>query len=68
MTSQFKETKVEMSGAIDEILPIKCVCGHGAESWEFIISIYEEDPYACQECGREYYFTNKIKVFMKEKE
>jgi len=65
---RWKKTKVEFEGEIDgECLPIKCLCGHGGY-WNFFISIYQDDPYVCPECGREYYFKNAITVFVKEPE
>ena len=48
----------------DESLPItKCKCGHIFEPWHFIISIYDEDPYECPECGCKMFFRNKIKIY-----
>ena len=65
---EWKEIKVKFAGGIDEeSLPITCVCGYGGY-WEFPISVYPDDPYACPKCGREYYFKNDITVFVSEKE
>ncbi len=63
---EWKEVNVNFAGCIDaESLPITCVCGYG-DYWEFIISIYKDDPYKCPKCGREYYFKNDITVFVSE--
>ncbi len=46
-----------------EYLPLtRCVCGHTFEPWDEMISIYRDDPYACDYCGRKLYFIANIKV------
>ena len=55
---------VEYEGPDDECLPItKCVCGQKFRAWDFIISIYKEDPYECPKCGAKLYFANSIHVY-----
>jgi len=68
----FREVKfgeeIGSSGDIDgELLPIRCICGHG-NYWEFPISIYADDPNACPKCRRKYYFRYSVKVFCEEAE
>ena len=47
-----------------ELLPIvRCVCGKRFGMWEFIVSIYPDDPAVCKYCGRKLYFSNKITVY-----
>ena len=53
-------------GSIDgELLPLtKCVCGAKWSPWSGPgISIYEDSPNACPECGRKFYFAACIKVY-----
>jgi len=65
MCKKWIETEVDYAGDIDaELLPITCLCGHNIGYWEFAISIYPDDPYACPMCGRRYYFKNDITVFV----
>jgi len=48
----------------DEFLPItKCICGETFASWEFIISIYDENPSKCPKCGGTFYFRNAVRVY-----
>lgn len=57
--------QVEIGNPDDESLPIlKCVCGHRAAYWEWIISIYDDfllDP--CPNCGRRFYFRQQITIY-----
>jgi len=47
----------------DEILPLeKCVCGEEYILWDFVLSIYRENPTVCK-CGRKLYFRNKITIY-----
>jgi hypothetical protein len=56
--------EVDIGSIDDEHLPItKCVCGKIFEPWDFIISIYKDDPYSCPNCKRKLYFTNSIKIY-----
>ncbi len=58
--SKFEKAEVKITaGQDDEHLPIQCICGHGKKPWDFFISIYEDHPDKCPECGREYYFKGK---------
>ncbi len=61
-----KEVKVNLTaGRDDECQPIQCVCGYGKDPWSFNISIYENDPTECPECGRKYFFEGLgVKVFL----
>lgn len=55
---------VEFGNNDGECLPImRCVCGNEFYYWKFIISIYRDDPYHCDACGRGLYFTCAIRVF-----
>ena len=48
----------------DELLPLtECVCGARFDMWDMVISIYREDAYECDKCGRRLYFRNDIKVY-----
>ena len=49
----------------EELLPLlKCVCGKEFDSWGFTISIYSDgNATGCPECGRQFYFTNEIKIY-----
>ena len=52
-----------------ECLPItRCVCGATFPAWEFIIGIYDDEPYGCPKCGRKLYFSVSIRVFEKRDE
>jgi hypothetical protein len=47
-----------------ECLPIvECVCGQGFDNWDFIISIYSDNPDECPNCKRKLFFSNSIKVY-----
>lgn len=47
-----------------ELLPVRrCVCGQEFSYWEFVISIYRDNPYSCPECNRKFYFISNIRVF-----
>lgn len=47
----------------DEYIPInKCACGHKFGSWEFLLSVYKDDPKACPKCGTKYYFEQTIRI------
>lgn len=60
----WQETEVKVTGEVDgECLPIQCVCGHGKKYWSFVIDIGETNPTTCPKCGRNYYFSNSIKVY-----
>lgn len=60
--------KINVFQVDDECLTIQCICGYGKNPWEFVISIYEDFPEKCPECGRKYYFSNSIRVYVDEKE
>lgn len=63
----FKEVNVNISGGVDdEQCPIECICGHGKEYWSFVIGISKTDTEECPKCGRKYYFSNSIKIYMEE--
>lgn len=48
----------------DEVLPLtKCICGYEFYPWEYIISIYKDDPKKCKYCGAKLYFANSIQVY-----
>lgn len=41
----------------------KCVCGEEFGTWDFIISIYDDDPYSCPKCGRKFFWRQLVTVF-----
>jgi DNA-directed RNA polymerase subunit RPC12/RpoP len=48
----------------DECLPIvECACGHAFDPWEFVLSVYRDDPRECPNCGRKMFFQNEITVY-----
>lgn len=56
--------RVQFENNDDEYLPItKCVCGARFPSWEFMISIYDDTPYACPKCGAKLVFSFSIAVY-----
>ena len=68
MKRKYKKVSVAFQGDIDgEHQPIQCLCGYGGY-WDFVISIYPDDSETCPECGRQYYFSNKISVYCKDKD
>jgi len=69
--SEFRGVEVECGPINDEVMPIKCICGYGSNpgsTWDFIISIDKDDLDECPNCGRKYYFENRVKVMMMEPE
>ena len=60
--------EVEFDLPDDEHLPFtRCACGHRFKPWNFIIGVERDYPKPCPNCGRELYFTIRIKVYEKEK-
>ena len=60
-------TQVDFQNNDDECLPLtKCVCGKTFEPWEHILSIYEDSPKECPNCGRKLFFRIGIRVFQVE--
>jgi len=56
--------KVSFQNNDDEALPLtKCVCGKEFRPWDFIISIYDEDPAQCPECGAKLFFELNVNVY-----
>lgn len=56
--------QVDFGNSDDESLPLtKCVCGKKFEYWEFVLSIYEDSPNKCPNCGRKLFFRNSIRVY-----
>ena len=41
----------------------KCVCGDESDQWDFVMSIYPDDPAKCPKCGRKFYFSCSVTVF-----
>ena len=67
MTDRDVTDQVGFGNNDDECLPItKCVCGATFPAWEFFISIYDDEPYKCPECGLGLYFSLRIRVYAKE--
>ena len=57
-------SKVMFSNNDGELLPItECICGQKFNFWEFAISIYEDSPDVCCNCGRKLFFSNTITVY-----
>ena len=52
-------------GDIDgESIPLtKCACGQHYDSWQFIVSIYRNDPVECINCHRKLYCSIEVKVY-----
>jgi len=49
----------------DESLPLtKCVCGEKFRLWDFILSVYRDDPHECPRCRRRMYFRPSIRVYV----
>lgn len=62
-------SQVDFLNNDDELLPItKCVCGEEFDSWEFCVSIYENEAHSCPKCGRKFFFRLGIRVFEVEEE
>jgi len=40
----------------------QCKCGAEFKPWDFILTIYEDDPRQCPECGRMLYFSVKVTI------
>jgi len=56
--------KVVFGGIDGESLPLlKCVCDRTFEYWDNVISIYRETTGGCPNCGRRFYFTNKVTIY-----
>lgn len=56
--------KVDFGNIDDEFLPIhQCVCGTRFNNWEFDISVYDDMPYECPQCGAKLYFKSIVKVY-----
>lgn len=56
---------VKVGNNDDELLPLfKCVCGKKYGGWgSATLGVYEDSPWQCDECGRQLFFRNSIKVF-----
>ena len=47
-----------------ECLPLlKCVCGKRFQYWDCIIHMDRDFAHKCDECGRQLYFRNSIRVY-----
>ena len=56
--------QVSFGNSDDEMLPLtKCICGERFQEWNFIISIYKDEPRECPMCGRRYFFTTSTRVY-----
>jgi DNA-directed RNA polymerase subunit RPC12/RpoP len=56
--------QVDFENNDDEFLPLtKCVCGHRFHAWDFMLSIYDNDPHECPHCGAKLFFSNAIRVY-----
>jgi len=49
----------------DEVMPLTgCLCGAKWPAWSGpYISIYEDTPYACPECGRKFYWQARYTIW-----
>ena len=64
MTKEDVTAQVDYGDVDAESLPLtKCVCGARFPAWEEIISIYEEHPWTCPQCGIKLVFANTIHVY-----
>lgn len=55
---------VDFDNPDDESLPMtKCVCGEKFPVWNWSISIYDDNPTHCPECGRKFFFRQAIRVY-----
>ena len=60
-------SQVDFHNNDDECLPItQCVCGEKFPAWSFVISIYEDTPKECPNCGAKLFFRLGIQVFQVE--
>jgi DNA-directed RNA polymerase subunit RPC12/RpoP len=56
--------KVDFDWADGESLPItKCVCGAEFKTWDFHISIYQEDATKCPKCSRKLFWKPFVQVW-----
>ncbi len=56
--------QVDFRNPDDELLPVtKCVCGAEFNTWMFNISIYDDQPTKCPQCGRKFVFHQIIRVY-----
>lgn len=61
--------QVDFGSVDDECSYItKCMCGHKFDSWDFLISIYDDTLGKCPYCGRKFYFSNSVRVYMVKNE
>lgn len=50
----------------EECLPLtQCACGKSYNYWDFVLSVYPDDPEECIHCGRKLYFRVNITVYEK---
>lgn len=47
----------------DEMAVHECVCGARFVPWEFYLTTNQDDPKACPQCGRRFFFQVWVKVF-----
>ena len=48
----------------DEFLVInRCICGAEFKPWAHVLSIYEDAPTKCPECGRMFYFRASARIY-----
>jgi len=67
MTNTDVTEQLKFANPDDEVLPIiRCICGKVFDYWKFYISIYEDTPHACPNCGRSYFFRNDIRIYLVE--
>ncbi len=56
--------EVDFQNNDDEALPItRCICGTEFDPWEFIISIYDDNPSECPVCGAKLFFRINTNVY-----
>jgi len=69
MKSTDVTNQVEFGSVDDEYTYItKCICGYKFYAWDFLISIYEDTENACPACGRKFYFSNSVRIYMVEED
>jgi NAD-dependent protein deacetylases, SIR2 family len=56
--------KVYTGSPDGELVPLnKCACGKEFEYWDFILSIYDDNPKECPNCGRKLFASIQVRVF-----
>lgn len=56
---------VEWGETEGEDMPlVRCICGTQWKAWQGpVLSIYQDDPAECEECGRKYIWIQRSEVY-----